>query len=559
MLPRPPAERTEAVVANVTRSRIAPLVLLALALPTLPCLAQVGVPELQPCVASGLGRDYQVGQEQPYPTLESVPWESLGPGDTVRIAWSPTPYRGKILLAAQGTAQAPVRVCGLRGPEGQRPQIDGRGALTRAELAAEFGSEQVDASVGVSNRVLQQARGIVILDRLRNRQGWKDYPRHIRIDGLAIGHARPEDSFRDAEGHTQRYRDFGACIWVQRGHHITIADNELHDCVMGVFSRSTDEGDFELTRDLRLSGNHFHGHGLPGNDKLHSSYTQSVGTTIEFNRYGPLHPDALGHSIKDRSVGTVVRYNLIEAGAHAVDLVEAEDFPRAATADPAYRSAFVYGNLILHRGEAGSLIHYGGDHFDSAPGKSWGEPIFRQGTLYFYNNTVRITTGPRSWLFQLSTTLETAEVFNNVFVHDPAVTTRSLRMRQEVGKAWSGDGILKLGRNWISPSVVDNANPWLKLGGQVTGLEQQLSGPRAPIDSQTWRPLPNSALIGASMPLPASAADHPVRYQIDRSAVISARSVTDSTQDLGGLEARHTQSPTNAAPHSAKIRENPHK
>jgi len=559
MLPRYPGAQTEAQVAIVTRSRIATTALLVMTLLNTPSLAQVGVPDLTPCTPSGHGHDYTVGPGQPYPTLESVPWENLGPGDTVRIAWSPTPYRGKILLAAQGTAEAPVRVCGLRGPGGERPQIDGRGALTRPELAVEFGSEQVDSSVGVSSRVLQQARGIVVVDRLRSRQGWKDYPRHIRIDGLAIGHARPESSFRDAEGRTQRYRDFGACIWVQRGHHISIADNEIHDCVMGVFSRSTDEGDFELTRDLLLSGNHFHGHGLPGNDKLHSTYTQSVGTTIEFNRYGPLHPDALGHSVKDRSVGTVVRYNLIEAGAHTIDLVEAEDFPHTATADPAYRRAFVYGNLIFHRGEAGSLIHYGGDHVDSQPDRSWGEPIFRQGTLYFYNNTVQITTGPRSWLFQLSTTLESAEVFNNVFLHDPGVTTRNLRMRQEVGKAWSGDGLLRLGTNWISPGVVDNANPWLKLGGQVVGLDRQLGGTGPSVDGKTLRPLPASALIDASTPLPAPAAAHPVLYQIDRSAVISARQVTGRTLDLGSLEASSPRQPTDAAHQSTKIRENPHK
>jgi hypothetical protein len=533
MLTRHAAAQAEARPVFLIRSSIATAGLMALPLLLCgPALAQIGLPDQLPCAPTGQGRDYAVGPDLPYPTLESVPWEQLGPGDTVRIAWSPSPYRGKILLAAQGTAESPVRICGQRGPSGQRPQIDGRNAVTRAELAAEFGSTRVDASVGVSSRVLQQARGIIVIDRLRERQGWKDYPRHIRIDGLAIGHARPEDSFRDAEGRIQRYRDFGACIWLQRGQHITIADNEIHDCVMGVFSRSTDEGDFELTRDLLVRGNHFHGHGLPGDDKLHSSYTQSVGTTIEFNRYGPLHPQARGHSIKDRSVGTVVRYNLIEAGAHAIDLVEAEDFPRTATADPAYRSTFVYGNRIVHRGEAGSVIHYGGDHFDSAPGKNWGEPIFRHGTLYFYGNSVRMTGGPRSWLFQLSTTEESAEIFDNHFLYDRSVTERNWRMQQEVGRFWQGDGILRLGPNRVAPGLVDNANPWIKLGGRIDGLDRPIDRPSGPIDA------------------------YPVQYQIDESGAISQRHPPESVTPPSQSESANNSDHAENQPKSVKTRTN---
>ena len=42
-----------------------------------------------------------------------------------------------------------------------------------------------------------------------------------------------------------------------------------------------------------------------------------------------------------------MRYNRIEEGAHAIDLVEAEDFPVTALALPAYRTTHVIGNQIL--------------------------------------------------------------------------------------------------------------------------------------------------------------------------------------------------------------------
>ena len=57
-------------------------------------------------------------------------------GDTVRIFYSSTPYKGKFLLAAQGTTDAPVRICGVRGPNGERPEIDGESDERRARAGA---------------------------------------------------------------------------------------------------------------------------------------------------------------------------------------------------------------------------------------------------------------------------------------------------------------------------------------------------------------------------------------------------------------------------------------
>ena len=47
-------------------------------------------------------------------------------------------------------------------------------------------------------------------------------------------------------------------------------------------------------------------------------------------------PAADGNNLKDRSIGTVVRYNWIESGNRQLDLVDAEDDPSVIT-DPRYR------------------------------------------------------------------------------------------------------------------------------------------------------------------------------------------------------------------------------
>jgi hypothetical protein len=260
-----------------------------------------------------------------------------------------------------------------------------------------------------------------------------------------------------------------------------------------------------------------------------------VGLVIEFNRYGALRSGAAGNSVKDRSVGTVVRYNRVEDGAHAIDLVEAEDFPNTATRDPAYRSTFVYGNLISKNGSSGSVIHYGGDHYGSALGNTWGEPLFRKGTLYFFNNTLAIS-GSSAALFQLATTEETAEVWNNVFVFAASVVDKSMRQSTDLnGSAWIPGGILNLGRNWISTGWADS-DIYHPVPGQLNGSTNMITGTASPLDASAYVPLAASSVLDAGVAGPTAASAYQPTFQISASAVPSARSVTGAAVDLGALE-----------------------
>ena len=425
---------------------------------------------LPPCEPASGGRDFQVGTaEGQLTSLDQVPWESLVAGDTVRIFHRAAPYRGKMLLTARGTARAPVRVCGVKGPGGERPVVDGSGASTRRGLFYGTGT----------NGLLREARAVVMI---KNASEYTDFPTHIQIDGLVIRGAHPDYRFTDTNGRRQQYTDFGGCIWIDRGHNITIADNELTDCTNGIFSKSTDEGDFAVSRNVRLVRNHIHGNGIAGSDRLHNSYIQSVGAVYEFNLYGPLRKDAGGAALKDRSVGTVVRFNRIEEGARSLDLVEAEDFPETAMADPAYRTTFVYGNQIVKNGDSGSFFHYGGDHYGSTPGANWGEPFFRKGTLYFFNNTVHVTgSGEYTVLFNLSTTEEKAEIWNNVFYYTPKAKYASLRQGSDIGAAWTAGGILNFGRNWINANWMDSDEDH-PVKGKINGTDNFLTGQAPPFE-----------------------------------------------------------------------------
>lgn len=487
---------------------------------------EIGAPSPAPVIAAaciaGSHTDYQVGPGVgQIPSIDQVPWESLTAGDTVRIFYQSTPYRGKFMLSAKGTAQAPVRICGVKSAEGLRPIIDGQNAITR--LGQSYGDP------------LHESRSVIVIKPLQS-EAWTAYPSYIQVDGLEIRGATPANTFTDTHGVSQNYVSFGACIWVDRGHNITIADNVIHDCTNGMFSKSTDDGDFAVTKNLRIAGNYVYGNGVNGDDHEHNSYMQSVGITYEFNHYGPLRSGAIGSALKDRSVGTVIRNNFIEDGAHSLDLVESEDFSVTATADPAYRKTYVYGNIIAKDGSTGSSIHYGGDHFGSTPGSSWGEPIFRKGTLYFWHNTLYLSGSNTAAIFQISTTEESAEIWNNVFAFAPTVLYPSLRVQQrDVGASWTEGGTVNLGVNWISSNWAD-ADPWHPVGGLVTGTGNLLTGSTLPISSSTFAPLAASAAINTAQDnLPAVSA-YPLSHQMPTTAAPAVRTTSGSKPDLGALE-----------------------
>jgi hypothetical protein len=476
---------------------------------------------VEACEPSGKGKDYQVGTGTgQLASLDLVPWDKLVAGDTVRIFHRATPYKGKFMISGNGTAAAPIRVCGVKSSTGERPVIDGNGAVSRAGLA--YGN------------ILHETRSIILIKQLSN-AAWTAYPTHIQVDGLTVRGANPANTFTDSKGVTNSYTNFGGCIWVERGHNITIADNVINDCTNGLFTKSTDDGEFAVTKDVRIAGNYFYGNGGVGSVHEHSAYVQSVNVVYEFNRFEPQRKGALGNMIKDRSAGAVIRYNYINGGARAIDLVEAQDFGTIATSIPAYRTTFVYGNVIKKNGGDGSAIHYGGDHLGSTPGANWGEPLFRKGTLYFYNNTMHIT-GTYGVAFQLSTTEEKAEVWNNIISFESTVTHPSLRSNSDVGANWTAGGIVNLGKNWAINTLADS-DPWHIIPGTVTGWGNLLTGTSAPFDANSYIPLNNSSVVDAAVANPAAVAAHPVLYQMDLSTFTGKpRTVKGGGMDLGAIE-----------------------
>ena len=115
---------------------------------------------------------YRVGPDQAYLNIGDVPWESLAAGDSVLIHARPEPYHEKWVICARGTAENPIVVHGVLGPDGQRPVIDGRNAATRDSL--DYWSEP---------------RGIIKIDGANRPTDVT--PAHITVENLHIRSGRP--------------------------------------------------------------------------------------------------------------------------------------------------------------------------------------------------------------------------------------------------------------------------------------------------------------------------------------------------------------------------------
>jgi len=362
------------------------------------------------CTSSAWAADFHVGPGQTYSNIGDVAWESLSPGDTVWIHARPTPYLEKWVVNRVGTAAAPITVRGVPDAGGALPIIHGEGATTRPQLNY-WNEERGILKIGGSNSPPDGTPAYIVVENL-----------HFR---------RARGAFTGRSG-ASSYAANAAGIYVEKGNRITVRNCVLEDSGNGLFVASA-------TSDMVIEHNHIFGNGNAGSIYEHNTYTEARNILYQFNRFGPLCGGCLGNNLKDRSSGTVIRFNWIESGNRQLDLVDAEGSPDIV-ADPAYLQTFVYGNILIEPDGAGNsqIAHFGGD---SDVTENY------RGTLYFWNNTVVSTRTGNTTLLRLSTNGQAAEVRNNVVY----VTAAGNRLALS-----DSAGTLRYGWNLFKPGFVDS-------------------------------------------------------------------------------------------------------
>lgn len=435
------------------------------------------------CTHVGSGTDYQVGPGKEFEAIGDVPLESLVAGDTVRIFWRAEGYHEKIMVGGQGTAEQPIRVCGVPGPNGELPVIDGEDATTRPELQFPFTGHQV--------------RGLIIVGHKHDDPEELE-PTHITIEGLEIKNASPPYSFTDKAGSNTAYSGNAAGIFVERGDHVTVRACEVHENANGLFI-GTSGGDI-LTTNVLIESNYIHDNGSLDNYNEHNVYNEASNVVYQFNRFGPTR-GGNGNNIKERSAGVVIRYNWIEDGAHLIDLVDAQE-ATDTIALPSFHETFIYGNVLLRTGYGASMIHYGGDSGETE--------YYRKGTLHFFANTVFVENDTyedynRSAVFEASTNEERIDARNNVFASSLVPT--EIRAVTFLGdRDGLAAGELTLAGNWVTNGWLpfDPVREVVKVVGRVDGLDGSLFGVDPPFASaadQDFIPATSAPLIGGGASL----------------------------------------------------------
>ena len=535
------------------RSNISTNILLAMAEIMSTPIAEADTFELNtPCLA-GSGTDYPVGPGQSYTNLADIPWDSLGPGDTVRIHYKPTPYKEKIIIRTSGTEQAPIRICGVKGANGERPVLDGDGAVNDPDDSAAY-------------TTYTPMEGLAMIMIYNQDYNLKDS--NIIIDGLHIKNAKNTFSYTRTDGSVHNYENGAACIRIQAGDNIIIRDNEIENCGNGIFTMSQGANEAHLTRNLLIEGNYIHQNGQAGSPREHGVYIQAIGATYQYNRFGSNTPGAGGTTLKERVAGSIIRYNWFEGrSSRFVDLVEVEDaapwyivneyldelgcdtidncpgidpvrLQKVQEAEAMYRKTQVYGNFFDHIGsqtDAASMIHYGWDN-DIA--------LAREGTLYFYNNTISIQEDLNdSWRFRLfdmrnnyggtPTSQETIEAFNNIIYfrsETPGAEPAYLCMS-------SAGGTVNFGANWISNFTPGDsfANCYYSDPADMpmlNGLGNLIDGTNAPEPIDAFLQTRDTPLVlGNAQAIPPEASAINYQYRIHQN-----RDDRLSVNDLGAME-----------------------
>ena len=482
--------------------------------------------------------DYHVGPSQTYTNISDVPWNALVAGDNVFIHYRATPYKEKIVLRGEGTAAHPISLIGVADANGNRPILDGDGAVSTAANYFSTGEHSLNL------------RSLIAISR-----GADDIyhykPRHIVIDGLELQNVHPDFSYEE-DGQSLAYLDAAAAVYVHAADNVTIRNCIIHHCANAIFTNSTHE-ESQLSRDILIESNHFYQNGVIDNHKRHTTYVQAVNATYQYNYYENMVEGALGNPIKDRSSGTVIRYNWIVANAHALDLVEAQEGASLTVIEAAYRKTYVYGNII-YNGSQGStrLIHYGGDTFDYA--------TYRRGTLYFYHNTVinhsDVSERYRVILFSLPSGHETidqstgmdhpieekVEAYNNIIYNEPATPGQNPSMFFFYNTEEAATIIA--GKNWVSSTVIQHETPYgSSYVGNVEGWPNVTIGDAnndpgfMDITALDLRLRPDAIVIDFGQELPTAIQElHPVTKAYKPHADYEMRIQNGSAPDLGPVE-----------------------
>lgn len=331
--------------------------------------------------------DFEVGPGKPYADPSEVPTEYLLPGDRVFVYARPTPYKNIVGVSTSGTEEAWIEWIGVADPvTGAMPVFDGDGAISKP-TDRYFGDHEC-AGMFIIGPINTGADGQVAGNK----------PRFVHITGFRVINAHPTRTRFNRSGQSGAWGDFACAFYARGADNITIMGNEISHCGNGIFVNSTTVSFPERlqSRAFHICNNWIHHCSVLESFHVHSAYLEGINFIYEHNVMEQVIPGSFGDTLKERSSGLVVRYNLIHTSANALSLRDpttrntSHGFYEASNVDYwgelTVKSVFVYGNTFVCRDKVDAIISAG----DGADAQ------LREGSVYFYSNVVIIQRDPIS-------------------------------------------------------------------------------------------------------------------------------------------------------------------
>jgi len=298
---------------------------------------------------------YKVWPGQEFSDLNQIPRENIQKSTIILVNYRPEPYKNKFIINVSATEDQPFVLLWIADSDGNLPKIDWNNATTRTEL--DYRNEERSLiKIWWSSKPSENIK-----------------PNWIYIENFDIYGARDGAGFTDDGGNKKSYSKNATCIHLEYGNHVFIKNNNIHDCSNWIFTT-------HFTDNIVIQWNNIWNNGNINDGYCHNTYTESQNIVYENNFMGDLLAGSKWTNLKDRSAGTIIRYNWIEGGNRQLDLVETTHEELLNL--PQYDETFIYGNILIEKRDEWNqqIMHYGGDGDN--------KNFYRKWDLYFFNNTV---------------------------------------------------------------------------------------------------------------------------------------------------------------------------
>lgn len=355
------------------------------------------------------GDIYEVGPSRAYTELDQVPWLSLKPCDIVLIYYRDTSYHNIIVLTSRGEPNQWITIRGIPGPNGEKPVLDAQNAI----MPYGTGANEYSDAVALIEIMAPSKRDFA--DTLKMHPYYQ--PGYLHISGLRLIGANYLNQVKRAFG-SGGVQNIRTEAWTVKGSsasprsgisanfvdHLVVSNCDFIENGWGVFIKS--DSNTQQSHDILLSYNYFYHSGFDQHPGEHNAYIDAIGVVYEKNYFNEPVWGFGSLNVKDRSPGSVFRYNFFRNGQHLIgfqdhDLDNGDIAWTHSAADnfgkTLYSQAYIYQNIFLKDispDQAGvnpespsPILSYGGGGLD------WNNPACncvnsRYGSIYFFNNKV---------------------------------------------------------------------------------------------------------------------------------------------------------------------------